>query len=218
MSATRRYTTVLFDLDGTLIDSIPLILDSFHYTFEAFGRPARSDAAWLAGVGTPLREAFVPFARDDAELAAMVAVYRGFNIQHHDARVKAYPGVVAMVQALAAGGVRLGVVTSKNRHGTGRGLAAAGLAGMLEIRVCSEDVVNAKPHREPVDRAVALLGADPGATLFVGDSVHDMHAGRSAEVGTGAAMWGPFARADLEPATPRHWLADPEDVVRLVLG
>ena len=45
-----------------------------------------------------------------------------------------------------------------------------------------------------------------------------MHAGRSAEVGTGAAMWGPFARADLEPATPRHWLAGPEDVVRLVLG
>jgi pyrophosphatase PpaX len=117
-----------------------------------------------------------------------------------------------------AAGVRLGVVTSKNRGGTQRGLRAAGLADAMEVLVCADDVTRPKPHREPVDRAVALLGAEAGATLFVGDSVHDMRAGRAAGVGTGAALWGPFGREHLAPSEPAHWLAEPGEVVALVLG
>jgi len=213
-----RYATVLFDLDGTLIDSIGLIIDSFHYTAAQFGLPPRSDAEWLAGIGTPLRAAFAPYVKDAGEMEAIVGVYREYNMAHHDDRVRAFPGVPAAVRALAAGGIRLGVVTSKSLQGTRRGLRAAGLEGVIEVLVCSDDVTRAKPHREPVDRAVALLAADPEATLFVGDSVHDMHAGRAAEVGTGAALWGPFERRHLAPAEPHHWLDAPGDVVRLALG
>jgi pyrophosphatase PpaX len=212
-----RYTTVLFDLDGTLIDSIRLILDSFHHTFAHFGLPAQTDEFWLATVGTPLVTVFAPWAKDGLTLEAIVAVYRDYNITHHDARVRAYPGVPAMVRALAARGIKLGVVTSKNRTGTQRGLRAAGLDDAIEIRVCADDVTRHKPHREPVDRAVALLGADPRETLFVGDSVHDMDAGRAAEVGTGAALWGPFERHHLARSEPHHWLDAPEDVLRLAL-
>lgn len=214
---TTRYTTVLFDLDGTLIDSIGLIVESFHHTFAHFGRAPRSDAEWLAGIGTPLKAAFAPHAQDAAEIEAMIEVYRAHNIANHDARVRAYPGVPAAVRALAERGIRLGVVTSKNRQGTLRGLRAAGLEGVIEVLVCADDVTRAKPHREPVDRAVALLGADPATTLFVGDSVHDMESGRAAEVGTGAALWGPFDRDHLAASAPRHWLEAPEDVVRLAI-
>jgi|SRR6185437_3489896 len=212
------YSTVLFDLDGTLIDSIGLIVDSFHHTTDAFGLPRQPDAAWLAGVGTPLASAFAPWARDEAMLVELVATYRAYNLDHHDARVRAFPGAREAVLELRAAGVRLAVVTSKNRSGTERGLRAAGLSGVIEVLVCSEDVTRHKPHREPVDRAVSLLGADRGATLFVGDSVHDLHAGRAAEVRTGAALWGPFARAALEPGEPSHWIASPRDVVALALG
>jgi pyrophosphatase PpaX len=213
-----RYTAVLFDLDGTLIDSIGLIVESFHHTFEAFGLAPQSDATWLQGIGTPLRGVLAPWARDEAMLDAMLAAYRAHNVHHHDARVRAYPGVGAVVRGLLAAGIRLAVVTSKNRPGTLRGLRAAGLEGAIEALVCAEDVTHAKPHREPVDRALALLGADRGATLFVGDSLHDMHAGRAAEVPTGAALWGPFDRAHLEASAPSHWLATPEDVLPLALG
>jgi pyrophosphatase PpaX len=213
-----RYAAVLFDLDGTLIDSIGLIVESFHHTFAAFDLPAQSDAVWLGGIGTPLRGVMAPWARDEAMLDAMLAAYRAHNVAHHDARVHAYPGVTGTVRALIAAGIKLAVVTSKNRPGTLRGLRAAGLADAIEALVCSEDVENAKPHREPVDRALALLGADPEATLFVGDSLHDMHAGRAAAVRTGAALWGPFDRAFLAPSEPSHWLSSPEDVLRIVLG
>lgn len=213
-----RFRTVLFDLDGTLIDSIGLILDSYRHTMETFGLPVRSEAEWLRGIGTPIRVQLTGVARDEAMMEAMIAAYRAYNLAHHDARVRAYPGVVAAVSALGAAGVRLGVVTSKSRVVAERGLVAAGLRDAIEVMICSDDVENPKPHREPVDRAVALLSADPEATLFVGDSVHDMHAGRAAEVGTGAALWGPFSRADLEPSEPAHWLASPEDLLPLVLG
>ena len=213
-----RYDTVLFDLDGTLIDSIRLILDSFHHTFAAFGRAPRTDAEWLAGIGTPLTIAFQPWARDAAEIDAMILAYREHNLHHHDAVVRAYPGVVAVVTTLAERGMRLGIVTSKNRHSTHRGLVAAGLDAILTRRVCSEDVTRHKPDREPVDRGVALCSADPGRTLFVGDSVHDMHAGKAAGVDTAAALWGPFTRADLAPAEPRHWLDSPEHLLATALG
>ena len=213
-----RYAAVLFDLDGTLIDSIGLIVDSFHHTLASFGLPPQGDATWLRTIGTPLRAALAPWARDEAMLDALVTTYRAYNIEHHDARVRAYPGAREVVLELAAAGVRLGVVTSKNRRGTQRGLRAAGLAGVIEVLVCTEDVTRHKPHREPVDRALSLLSADREATLFVGDSLHDLYAGRASEVRTGAALWGPFARADLEHGQPSHWLASPGEVLALALG
>src|SRR5262249_5045130 len=152
-----------------------------------------------------------PYARDEAMLDALLDTYRVHSIDNHDARVRAYPGACEAVHALLAAGIRIAVVTSKNRQGTHRGLRAAGLAGGLGGEVGLEDVSRQKPHREPVDRAMALLGAEPGETLFVGDSLHDLHAGRAAEVGTGAALWGPFAREELAVGEPSHWLARPED-------
>jgi pyrophosphatase PpaX len=109
-------------------------------------------------------------------------------------------------------------VTSKNRHGAIRGLKLIGLEALMDVLVCADEVTNPKPHPEPVEKAVALLGADPATTLYVGDSVHDMHSGRAAGVHTAAALWGPFARAHLEEAKPDYWLETPRDLVELVRG
>jgi len=79
-------------------------------------------------------------------------------------------------------------------------------------------VANPKPHPEPVQKGVALLGADPSTTVYVGDSVHDMVSGRAAGVKTAAALWGPFGRAHLEGARPDYWLETPSDLVQLVRG
>ena len=72
--------TVLFDLDGTLIDSIQLIIDSYHHTLSAHGLPARTDKQWLDGIGTPLRVQFAEWAHDEAQMEAMIATYRDYNI------------------------------------------------------------------------------------------------------------------------------------------
>jgi pyrophosphatase PpaX len=208
--------TVLFDLDGTLIDSVRLILDSYHHTLATHGLPPRTDEEWLAGVGTPLTAQFADWRDDPETLRALIATYREYNLTHHDRMVTVYPGVVDVVRALKDDGITTGLVTSKNRAGAVRGLTLAQLEAMMDVLVCADEVENPKPHPEPVEKAVRLLGGDPRATVYVGDSVHDMLAGRAAGVRTAAALWGPFGRTHLEGAQPDYWLEQPEELLALV--
>jgi len=208
--------TVLFDLDGTLIDSVRLILDSYHHTLAAHGLPARTDEDWLRGVGTPLQVQFAEWGHDPATLDALIATYREYNLANHDRMVTVYPGVVAAVEAIRAAGLRTGLVTSKNRKGALRGLALVKLERMMDVLVCADEVTRPKPHPEPVEKAIALLGADPDTTVYVGDSIHDMHSGRAAGVRTAAVLWGPFSRSHLEDAIPDYWLETPADLVALI--
>jgi pyrophosphatase PpaX len=177
--------TVLFDLDGTLIDSVRLILDSYHHTLAAHGLPPRSDEEWLRGVGTPLSVQLAEWSDDRGTLEALIATYREYNLAHHDRMVTVYPGVVDSVEAIRAAGRQTGLVTSKNRQGALRGLTLARLERMMDVLVCADEVTNPKPHPEPVEKAVGLLGADPRTTVYVGDSIHDMVAGRAAGVRSG---------------------------------
>jgi pyrophosphatase PpaX len=212
-----RLQTALFDLDGTLIDSVRLILDSYHHTLEQHGLPARTDEDWLKGVGTPLQVQFADWREHPEKLEAMIATYREYNLKHHDRMVTVYPGVVEAVREIKAAGIQTGLVTSKNRQGALRGLKLVGLEALMDVLVCADEVTNPKPHPEPVERAVELLGAERTTTVYVGDSVHDMHSGRAAGVRTAAALWGPFGREYLEPTKPDYWLRTPRDLVTLLV-
>jgi pyrophosphatase PpaX len=218
VSAMPTFRTVLFDLDGTLIDSVRLILDSYHHTLDAHGLPPRTDEHWLRGVGTPLTTQLAEWQDDQGTLDALIATYRKYNLEHHDRMVTVYPGVVDAVQRIKAAGVATGLVTSKNRAGAVRGLSLARLEALMDVLVCADEVTNPKPHPEPVETAVRLLGADPATTVYVGDSIHDMQSGRAAGVHTAAVLWGPFGREHLEGASPDYWLETPQDLVRMVLS
>jgi pyrophosphatase PpaX len=211
-----KLDTILFDLDGTLIDSIRLILDSYHHTLASHGLPPRTDEEWLRGVGTPLSVQFAEWRDDPSAIEALIATYREYNLKHHDSMVTVYPGVVQAIEALKAAGLATGLVTSKNRQGALRGLALARLELLMDVMVCADEVDNPKPHPEPVEKAVALLGADPVTTVYVGDSIHDMVSGRAAGVRTAAALWGPFGRHHLEGAEPDYWLERPAELLTLV--
>ena len=196
------FQTVLFDLDGTLIDSVDLIVDSYHHVYRVHGLPMRSRDEILAGLGTPLRIVFGNITEDAAQIDAWIATYRAYNLAHHDDQVHAYPGTVDLVRRLKSAGFRLGLVTSKNRLGAARGLALVGLADTMEVIVGADDVTNPKPHPEPVERALNQLGMPAESCLFVGDSHHDIHCGRGAGVWTAGVTWGPFDRAHLEMVVP----------------
>jgi len=211
---TGRFSTYLFDLDGTLIDSIDLILASYRHTMVAHGRDTRDDRFWLSGLGTPLSAQFRRVSDDPAEVAAMVETYLAYNLTNHDRLVRPYDGIAAAVATLARRGT-LGLVTSKAHAGAERGLRLVGLDRYFPVIVGVEDVARHKPDPEPVRRAIELLAADPATTVFIGDSPHDMAAGRAAGVRTSAALWGPFSRPELEPQAPDCWLASPRDLTTL---
>jgi pyrophosphatase PpaX len=208
-------TTVLFDLDGTLIDSIDLIRQSFRHTLLTHRDAVPPEDAWLQGLGTPLRTQFRAFTDDPAEIEAMMITYREYNNANHDAMIKEYPGAKDAVLSLKAKGVKLGIVTSKLTKGAHRGLARGGFDGVFSVVVGADDVTAHKPDPTPVLHALTLLGATADQAVFVGDSPHDINAGRRAGTRTAAALWGPFARTVLEPTHPDRWLTDPREMATL---
>jgi len=208
-------STFLFDLDGTLIDSIELILRSYRHTMRLHRGHEPSDDVWMHGLGTPLWVQFRQFTEDPVEIEAMVATYRAYNLAHHDEMVRPYAGVVEAVLALRDHGKTLGLVTSKMRSGAVRGLRVAGLEHAFQVIVGADEVTHPKPHPEPVLTALQRLGAAATDAVFVGDSRHDVECGKAAGVKTAAVLWGPFDRSHLADLRPDYWLETPADLTLL---
>ena len=207
---------VLFDLDGTLIDSIGLILQSAQFAFNKCELPCPSDAEWLVGVGRPLPVMFSHFA--PGREPDLIAAYREFQMEHHDRLVTVYPGVPEMLAELAARGHRMGIVTSKVSPLAMRGLAHTGIDRYFETVIGMDACKRHKPDPEPVRIALDRLASGPEGAWFVGDSIHDMESGNAAGVATVGALWGPFDADDLAPSHPRHLAKSPAEVVSLVAG
>src|SRR4029078_12799167 len=104
LHAPAAPAALLFDLDGTLIDSIELILGSARYAFVGFAGRAATDEEWRAGIGRPLQTVLREYAPDDAEAQRLFTRYRAYQLEHHDRLVAAHDGVVGTIRALAAPG------------------------------------------------------------------------------------------------------------------
>lgn len=204
------WRAVLFDLDGTLANTVPLILSCYRHTMLTHLGRELPDQLWVPHIGRPLRATMGDFARDGAEAERMVVTYIEFQRRVHDEMTRCFPGALETLTALRTRGVRLGVVTSKGREMTGRTLGRCGLSEAIDVVVTADDVVVGKPDPEPVLRALAELQLEGKGdeVLFVGDSPHDVVAGRSGGVRTAAALWGPFTRAELEATRPDYWVVD----------
>ncbi|HEX7243724.1 MAG TPA: HAD-IA family hydrolase [Longimicrobiaceae bacterium] len=211
-----KLKAVLYDFDGTLADSTELIMRCYRHTMAAHLGQAPPDEEWLSGFGMTLETQVARFARSAAEREAMLDTYRTHQREHHDAMLRPFPGTLETVEALAARGLALAIVTSKHREATLRGMGLCGIVDHFPVIVTPEDVAEPKPHPEPVLHALERLGVAAGEAVFVGDSPHDMAAGRAAGVRTAGALWGPFPRAALEAERPDWLLEEPGAVLRLV--
>jgi len=208
--------TVLFDLDGTLVDSVELIMAAYRHTMQRCLGHVPPEELWLAGLGTPLRQQLHEFARDAEQHEQMRLTFRDYSNIHHDQMVRSYDGIAELLGELQRRSLKLALVTSKHRASSLRAFRVAGLTGFFEVLVCADDVERHKPDPLPVVRALEGLGSSAERALFVGDSPHDMVAGRRAGVSTAAACWGPFERSHLEPSQPDHWLQIPADLLELL--
>lgn len=207
----RTPPAVLFDLDGTLIDSIELLLSSTRHAFE--GRPrAPTTEEWVRGIGTPLVEQLRQFTDTEAEVALLLERYRRYQRDHHDRLTRCYDHVPAVVAQLAERGHPLAVVTSKATPIAHQSLAFVGLDQYFPVVVGFDDTTRHKPHPEPVSVALSKLGVSADRAVFVGDSPHDIHAGNGAGVLTVAALWGPFDRETLAAARPNHFIGSLPDL------
>lgn len=193
------FEAVLFDLDGTLVDSIPLIFRTYRRVFADLGLPWDPGAV-AAQIGIPLRVISRKFAEDRAE--EFYRLYQQYYHEEHDRLTRLFPGTQDALRALKRHGLRLGLVTSKTAAVTRRTLAFTGLESFMEAVVTVDDVRQPKPEAEPVLKALALLGSAPGRAVYVGDSCHDMLAGRRAGTAVVGVIWGLARREELLACGP----------------
>jgi len=195
---------LLFDLDGTLIDSIPLIVFSLRHAVQSVLGITLSDEVLMHNIGKPLIYQLRDFSVEHAD--ELLLVYRKHNAEHHDGQVKAYPGTAKTLETLSDMGYPLGVVTSKAREGAIRGLEVCGLASYFGVLVAYEDTTKHKPEPDPLLHAAELLGVPIEQCVYVGDSEFDMMAAAACNAIGVAALWGPFPAERILGPGPRYAL------------
>ena len=205
--------TILFDLDGTLIDTNELINESFRHTFKQFGLEYTHEEI-LAFNGPPLQVTFEKIDLDKAE--AMISTYRKHNLAHHDSYVKAFPNVKDTLELLKESGLKLGIVTTKMRKTAIRGMKLTGIYDYFDTIIGLDDITNAKPHPEPVLTAMKYLNADPETTLMIGDNSHDIESGQNAGVKTAGVSWSLKGEEALRKYNPTYMLQDMKDLIEII--
>lgn len=209
-----RPRAIVFDLDGTLVDSLPDIVGAFRDAFAEYRLAAPPEAAVREHVGLPLETMYAAFAPAE-RVADLSATYRRLYPQRFTRHTRPFPGVPETLATLRRRGFRLAVATTKRSDMAARLVAAVGLADALDV-VQGTDGFPHKPAPDVVRRALAALDAD--GVWMVGDTVHDIEAGRAAGLATYAVTWGTHDAARLRAARPDRLEASLEPLLAATAG
>ncbi|WNS75043.1 pyrophosphatase PpaX [Bacillus sp. DTU_2020_1000418_1_SI_GHA_SEK_038] len=216
---STQVNTILFDLDGTLIDTNELIITSFLHVLGSYypDRYTREDV--LPFMGPTLRETFESINPEKVE--EMIEAYKEFNITNHDLHVKEFPGVFETIRTLKESGYKIGIVTTKGMITVKMGLALTKLDQFFDVVVALDHVQNPKPDPEPILKALEQLQAKPEEAMMVGDNSHDILGGKNAGTQTVAVAWSLKGKQFLEGFDPDYiidHMADLLDILKADKG
>ncbi len=237
--ATKQNTfhAVLFDLDGTLIDTTQAILESLKHTIHYFTGVTPKESELRPYMGLPLFDQFALLLPRNEDKACQM--YVEHNLSIHKKHVKSFPGVTSTLEKLKANGIKLGLVTSKRRHTAIVGLEIAGIQSIFDAMVFCDDTIKHKPDPAPILKALDILGYHPAATtlnprasapasifrvLMVGDSPSDINAAKNADRAFGSVVvsvqsagvtYGAYEKDVIEQEKPDYVLDDISQVLTL---
>lgn len=209
----NKFDTILFDLDGTLLNTKPLIDASFIHTFEKF-RPDHilSDEELDSFFGPTLYQSFSRYSSDEKEIEEMIAYYREYNIKNHDSVVKPFDGAKELVKTLSKKGYKLGVVSSKKTDLVCHGLELFGMLDKMDIVIGADEVENHKPAPDGILLAIKRL--DAKNAVYVGDTKNDMIAAQNANIKTIAVLYSKHPEVMLE-ANPDYAINKLSEIIRI---
>ncbi|AVZ78937.1 HAD family hydrolase [Zoogloeaceae bacteirum Par-f-2] len=207
-----RFELIVFDWDGTLLDSAAAIVSSIQAACRDLGlpepSPSRARHVIGLGLGDALRHA-VP-ALPERDYPRMVERYRHHYLSR-DHELTLFPGVFEMIESLAARGRLLAVATGKSRVGLNRALAHSGLGPFFHATRCADECFS-KPHPAMLEQLMDELGVSPERALMVGDTTHDLQMAKNAGVAGLAVSFGAHPREALEAEQPLACLPTPQDL------
>ncbi|MEG0259069.1 MAG: pyrophosphatase PpaX [Lysinibacillus sp.] len=205
---------LLFDFDGTLLNTNELIIQTFMHVLEEKFPGQYSSKDCLKFIGPSLKQTFTEITPGEAE--AMIAKYRAWNEVHHDELVTQYPEVVSTLEQLKEMGILLAIVSTKRNDMIERGLRLLGVAHLFDVKIGTDDVEHVKPHPEPVLLALSKLGVEKEAAIMIGDNSHDIEAGKNAGTRSAGVGWSIKGEQYLMQFKPDYMLQHMTDLLELV--
>ena len=205
---------VLFDLDGTLINTNDLILKSFKHTFKTMLDLEPTEEEITMNYGRPLQEIFKSY--DENRIEEMINCYRKINLELHDDECKEFADVDLMLQTLKNKGIKIGVVTSKKSDMAERGAKLMGIFKYFDTFITPEVTIKHKPEGEPGLKACENLGVSPSEALMVGDSPYDILAGKNAGAKTCGVKYTALPLEKLGESKPDFYVDKPLEILDLV--
>jgi len=209
-----RWPVVLFDLDGTLANSIDLVIASYQAAFASIGRTVSRDVA-LHWIGETLRQTYAREAPDHGP--DMEVVYRAYYADNVD-QISGYPGMPELLTSLKDAGAVIGVVTAKRREVALVTMRQAGVEGLIELLGAMEDTTAHKPDPEPLLAVAAKLGVCPETCVYVGDAIHDVVAAKAAGMAVVAVTWGAGLTDELAGLAPNAMVGDAAELAHSLLN
>jgi pyrophosphatase PpaX len=188
-----KWQAIIFDRDGTLVDSLPMIVSAFRHGIEPYADRMPGESEWFQAFGPPEREVlghFVPADRKEDAYRRFLRYYKA----HYD-EVPVFPGMKEVLEGIRESRTKLALFTGAGRETAVWSLSRKGILHLFDLLVTGDDVRNGKPDPEGPVLACARLSAEPAATLLVGDAESDMQAGKGAGTKTALARWAGLPQA-----------------------
>ncbi|MEK4404771.1 pyrophosphatase PpaX [Sporosarcina sp. FSL K6-6792] len=212
----KPITTLLFDFDGTLLDTNELIIQTFQYVLGNHypGKYERIDI--LPFLGPTLYESFDSVEPEKTE--QLIEEYRAWNKSMHDELSIEFDGVSETMRLLKAAGMKMAIVSTKRKDMIMRGLELLDVEGVFDEVIAMDDVTKTKPDPEPILLALERLGATADEALMIGDNYHDIVGGQNAGVRTAGVAWSAKGEAFLQTFNPDYMLQHISELLQLVKG
>ncbi len=210
------YKYVLFDLDGTLIDTNSLIIDSFKYTYKTCLGLEVSEQEILKYFGEPLIVTLKRYSEDRGD--ELFKTYIEYNETRHDDSVTIFEGVQELLEELVKQGFLLALVTSKRRKVALMGLDRFDIKKYFDVFIALEDTELHKPNPAPVLKALELLNAHPHEAIMVGDSVFDIHCAHGADVKAVLVKWSAAHGFQGDDASADYIVHDTKELLEIIKG
>lgn len=208
---------VLFDFDGTLANTIDLIISTFEHTCKTVLGIVPSRQHIISTFGLPLADAMIKLSGSPDLVEEMRIVYRDYNNAHHDEMIRPILGVKSTLQHLKQRGIKIAVVTSKKSPMLQRGLNCLQIADYIDVVIALEDTKESKPHPEPMLKACNMLGLKPEECISIGDSPFDLQSGNRAGTTTIAVRYSYFPwQIILDEGKPDYSINNPEELISLI--
>lgn len=208
------FKAILFDLDGTLINTNDLIIHTYKHILKTHLDIEVEDGEIINTFGEPLKDVLERYGKDKAE--EMFNDYIEYNRTIHDELTKSIDGVEEGLKLLKEAGIKIGVVTSKRREGALRGLRLFNLEKYMDIIITPEDTVNHKPHGEPVLKACEVLKVLPKEALMVGDSHNDILCGKDAGAKTCLVRYTALCIDEMLKHSPDYVVDSVVDIYKII--